>query len=96
MSWNCCPSAEFQFLAQGVQVRELQLQSDSTVLQFFPYRAIQSVRYSYMREEREGMLSLWIQAQGTPGAGGLSFRWRFPCSTSGEAVYQDLLQRLNA
>ncbi len=91
---SCCPEAEFTFLENGVQVRDLNPQFDSSVLQFFPYRAIQSVRYSYSREDREGAISLWILGQGTPGAGGLSYRWRFPCSEKGQGLYETLISKL--
>jgi hypothetical protein len=91
---SCCPDADFTFLTNGVQVAERQTQSDSTATQFFPYRAIQSVRYTYSREDREGQLVIWISGQGTPGAGGLSFRWRFPCSESGKRKYEELIAKL--
>ena len=91
---SCCPDAEFQLLDNGLQVRDLHTQDDSQTLQFFPYRAIQSVRYYYSRDDREGMISIWIHAHGTPGAGGLSFRWRFPCNDSGMTAYQTLIARI--
>ena len=94
-SGSCCPMAEFTLLDNGLQVRELQLQSDSVGLQFFPYRAIQTVRYTYSREDREGQLSLWISSQGTPGAGGLAFRWLFPCGDEGRSKYEALVARLS-
>ena len=94
-SRSCCPTAEFTLLDNGLQVRELQLQSDSVALQFFPYRAIQTVRYSYFREDREGQISIWIAAQGTPGAGGLAFRWSFPCGDEGRSKYEALVARLS-
>ena len=93
MAYTCCPEAEFTFLDTGLQVKERGTQSDSLVLQFFPYRAIQSVRYQYVRDEREGQISLWISGNGTPGAGGLSFRWRL-CGESGKGKYEELLGRL--
>jgi hypothetical protein len=91
---SCCPDAEFTLLGGGLQVRELNVQDDSTILQFFPYRAIQSVRYYYSRDDREGWISIWVAAHGTPGAGGLSYRWRFPCNDAGRARYEDLISRI--
>jgi hypothetical protein len=91
---SCCPEADFTFLAGGVQVRDRTPQFDSVVVQFFPYRAIQSVRYAYSRDDREGTVSIWMAGQGTPGVGGLSYRWRFPCSDAGQAVYQQLIEKL--
>lgn len=91
---RCCPDAEFSFLANGVQVRDLNPQSETTVLQYFPYRAIQTVRYTYSRDDREGQITIWVASQGTPGAGGLSFRWRFPCSSTGEGVYAQFMEKL--
>jgi hypothetical protein len=93
---SCCPDAEFTFLTGGLQVRERNVQTDGVALQFFPYRAIQSARYTYSREDREGQISIWIAGNGTPGAGGLSFRWRFPCSEGGQSKYDELVARLGA
>jgi hypothetical protein len=87
---NCCPTASFQILAGGLQVTERNLQDSSSVLQFFPFRAIQSVRYYYSRDDRESQLSIWISSQGTPGAGGLSFRWK-SCDDSVRSVYEQLI-----
>jgi hypothetical protein len=53
---NCCASADFVFLENGLRVSEKNIQADGYTLQFFPYRAIQSVRYSYTRE----WLWLWV------------------------------------
>ncbi len=93
---SSCPDASFTFLANGLQIRERTTQSDMMSMQFFPYRAIQTVRYTYSRNDREGQLSIWISGQGTPGAGGLSFRWRFPCSeNAGEDTYNELIARLS-
>jgi hypothetical protein len=93
---TCCANAEFAFLDNGLQVRELGLQDDSQTYLFFPYRAIQAVRYFYSRGDREAAISLWVHAHGTPGAGGLSFRWRFRCESaeSGRAKYDELVRRL--
>ncbi len=94
---SSCPDADFTFLANGLQVREREIQSDSITMQFLPYRAIQSVRYTYSRNDREGRISIWISSQGTPGAGGLSFRWRFPgSSNNAEDTYNELISRLAA
>lgn len=93
----CCPDADFTFLSNGLQVAERNTQSDSTATQFFPYRAIQSVRYTYSRDDREGQIVVWIAGQGfggPAGAGGLSFRWRFPCSDAGRQKYDELIGRL--
>lgn len=91
---SCSPDAEFTFLERGLQVRELNPQFDSTVLQFFAYKAIYTVRYAYSSEDREGNVSLRVASQGTPGAGGQSYRWRFPCSTAGEGVYRQFIEKL--
>lgn len=89
----CCPRAEFIFLANGLQIIEKGLNSTESY-QFFPYRAIQTTRYVYDRDEREGQISIWIQGNGTPGAGGLSFRWRFSCTEEGKSKYEQLLTYL--
>jgi hypothetical protein len=90
---NCCPTAEFTLLDNGLQVRELMIQDDTAVTQFFPYRAIQSVRFTNSRNERESQITIWIHAHGTPGAGGLSFRWRL-CQDAGQAKYEELIARI--
>jgi hypothetical protein len=90
---NCCPSAEIEVLAQGIKVREKQVQADADILQFFPFRAIQSIRYTHTRHEG-GILSLWILGHGTPGAGGLSYRYSFPCTDSGKAVFEQIVAAL--
>ena len=90
---NCCPDASFQLLANGLQVTERNLQDASNVVQFFPFRAIQSARFYYNRDDRESMLSIWISSQGTPGAGGLSFRWR-SCDESVRSTYEQLITQL--
>jgi hypothetical protein len=91
---SCCPDAEFEFFPGGLQVKDLNVQDDSFILQFFPYRAIQSVRYFYSRNEREGQIVIWVASNGTPGAGGLSYRWRFPCSEAGRAKYEELISKI--
>ncbi len=91
---SCCPDATFQLLANGLQVTERNNQDNSSTLQFFPFRAIQSVRYAYSRDDREGTISIWIASQGTPGAGGLSFRWRFPCGDAGRSQYDAIVAAL--
>jgi hypothetical protein len=90
---NCCPSADIEILGNGIRVREKMVQADGYTQQFFPYRAIQSVRYNHTRTEG-GILALWILAHGTPGAGGLSYRYSFPCTDSGLRVFEQILAAL--
>ena len=96
---NCCPSADLVFLDNGVRVAEKNVQADGYTLQFFPYRAIQSVRYSYTRGERGGTLSIWIMAggagAGTGSASGMSYRYCFPCGETGKELFEQLLTRLS-
>ncbi len=84
---NCCPSANIEILANGIRVQETLLQADGNVVQFFPFRAIQSVRYNHVRGEG-GILALWILGQ---GAQGLSYRYSFPCTDSGKAVFEQII-----
>lgn len=90
---NCCPDADFDFMPNGLQVRERNIQDGSTVYLFFPYKVITAVRYFYRREDQDSQISLWILSQGTPGAGGLSYRWRF-CAEGGKAKYEQLIAAL--
>jgi hypothetical protein len=87
---NCCPSADIDILPNGIKVREKIIQADGHTLQFFPYRAIQSIRYNHTRGEG-GILTLWILGTGGPGAGGLSYRYSFPCTDSGQKVFEEIL-----
>lgn len=78
---SCCPAVDILFLPNGIEVRERgQGWPESCVRQFFPFRAIQTVRYAYSRDDREAIISIWISGQGSPGAGGLAFRWSLGCS----------------
>lgn len=90
---NCCPSADIDILPNGIKVREKLIQADARTEQFFPYRAIQSVRYNHGRSEG-GILALWILGAGTPGAGGLSYRYSFPCSDSGQRIFDQIMAAL--
>jgi hypothetical protein len=90
---NCCPSADIEILANGIHVREKLVQTDGHTQQFFPFRAIQSVRYNHTRGEG-GILTLWILGHGTPGAGGLSYRYSFPCTDSGQRIFEQILAAL--
>jgi hypothetical protein len=87
---NCCPSADIDILTNGLRVREKHLQSNGYVHQFFPFRAIQSVRYSHTQTEG-GNLTLWILGNGSPG---LSYRYSFPCTDSGKAVFDQIIAAL--
>jgi len=92
---NCCPSADFVFLDKGLRVSEKNIQADGYTLQFFPYRAIQSVRYSYTRGENGGTLSIWILANGSgSGSTGISYRYCFPCGETGKGKFEELITRL--
>jgi hypothetical protein len=83
-----CP-ADFAFLENGLVVTERLLQSDGQTIQFFPYRAIQTVRYNHSRGERS-TISIWILGNGSPGAGGISYRYSFPCET-GKNIFEKLI-----
>ena len=89
---NCCPSADIDILPNGIKVREKLIQADGHTLQFFPFRTIQSVRYNHTRGEG-GILTLWILAHGLSAAG-LSYRYSFPCTDSGQKVFEDILAAL--
>jgi hypothetical protein len=90
---NCCPTAEITFLENGMRASENNIQADGVTLQFFPYRAIQTVRYTVSRGDA-GVLTVWIATNGTPGGGGLSYRYSFPCGISGRTVFETLLTKL--
>lgn len=87
---NCCPQADITFLEGGMLASERNIQADGHTVQFFPFRAIQTVRYTAARGEG-GTLSLWILANGSPGAGGLGYRYHFPCGDSGRTIFEKLI-----
>jgi len=76
----------------GLRVTERNIQAEGYNLQFFPYRAIQTVRYGYTRGERGGTITLWIDANGS--AGTLSYRYCFPCGETGKELFEQLLARI--
>jgi hypothetical protein len=89
---NCCPSADIEILGNGIRVCEKMVQADGHTLQFFPYRAIQSVRYNHTRGEG-GILAFWILGHGG-GAGGLSYRYSFPCNEAGKDIFEKIIAAL--
>ena len=91
---NCCPTADITFLAHGIHVSEKNNQADGFTLQFIPFRAIQTIRYTSEKRGQGGTLTIWIHANGTPGAGGLSYRYFYPCGESGKKVFEDIMNRL--
>jgi hypothetical protein len=91
---NCCPQADISILANGILASERNIQADGTTTQFFPFRAIQTVRYTASRGDG-GILSLWILANGSPGAGGLGYRYSFPCGDSGREIFDKIISLLN-
>lgn len=91
----CCPSAEIKFLEKGIDIHERPYDTKDVVCQFIPFRAIQSVRFSYSRDDREAILTVWVLGQGSPGAGGLAYRWRLRCEESSRAVYEKLIAAIS-
>ena len=92
LGMNCCPSAEFLFLDGGLKVTETNLQAEGYTLQFFPYRAIKTVRYNYTRGERGGTIRLWVDANGSPGT--LSYTYGFPCGEAGKDMFEQIIARI--
>ena len=84
---NCCPSADFSFLTNGIQICEQNIQADERTQQFFPYKAIQSVRYSYSRIDG-GIITLSI------GPANTSYRYSFPCSDAGRNTYDQIITNI--
>jgi len=95
---NHCPTAHITFLDNGLHVSEKNNQADTNSVQFFPYRAVQSVRYTAENggqgRGQGGTLTIWIAANGTPGAGGLSYRYHYPCGDSGRKTFDDIIGRI--
>ena len=87
---NCCPQADITFLQGGILASERNVQADGHTSQFFPFRAIQTVRYNATRGDG-GVLSIWVLANGSPGAGGLGYRYAFPCGEAGREIFQKII-----
>jgi hypothetical protein len=90
---NCCPQADITFLENGILASERNIQAEGNTLQFFPFRTIQTARYTSSRGDG-GVLSLWILANGSPGAGGLGYRYAFPCGDFGKGIFEKLIALL--
>jgi len=79
---DCCPSADFKFLPNGIEVHQHNNQADAETYQFFPFRAIQSISYNHSRPDG-GTITILIAD--------IPYRYHFPCSHSGKEVYQQAL-----
>jgi len=84
---NCCPEADFRFLDAGLCVSERNTQAEGYTMQIFPYKSIQTVRYTYTRGDG-GIVSIWLKDTG------LSYRYAFPCGETGKAKFEELLEKL--
>jgi len=82
---NCCQNADFDFLVNGVKVRERNLQADGSTLQFFPYRNIKTARYNYTRGDG-GTLTIWIADT--------KYVYSFPCNDGGSKVFEQIIGNL--
>jgi hypothetical protein len=81
---NCCPSADFIFLQNGLDIHERNIQADGVIRQFLPYKKITNLRYSYTRGDG-GILTLCEK-----------YIYTFPCNDSGLKIYTQVLDRLPA
>jgi hypothetical protein len=82
---NCCPSADFKILANGIEAKEYNIQADAHTLQFFPFSNIISITYNHSRDEG-GLLSITTKKT--------AYYYHFPCSTGGRQVYDQLIAAL--
>jgi hypothetical protein len=82
---NCCPSADFTFLPNGIETLSKNIQADEHESVFIAFKAIDSINYTYNREEG-GHLAIWVKKQ--------CYRYTFPCSESGREIYKAILQSL--
>jgi hypothetical protein len=89
---NCCPNADITILEKGLLASERNLQAEGHTLQFFPFRAIQTIRYTHTRGDG-GTLSIWVLANGSPGAGGLAYKYHFPCGDTGKRLFEDIMTK---
>jgi hypothetical protein len=86
---NCCPSADFTFLPNGIQVSERNIQADEKTQQFFPFKNIQAVRYSYSRSDG-GTITISV------GPANTSYRYTYPCSEAGRVAYDKIVANIPA
>jgi hypothetical protein len=82
---NCCPSATFHFLTNGVDIHEQNIQAEGVIRQFLPYKAIANVRYNYTRGDGATL---------TVSADKKTYIYLFPCNDSGLVVYNKFLENL--
>jgi hypothetical protein len=81
---NCCPSADFIFLTNGIETREKNIQADEHTNVFIAFKAIDTITYTHSREG--GLISIWVKK--------ICYRYTFPCSESGREIYQAILKLL--
>lgn len=81
---NCCPSADFTFLATGIETREKNIQADEHTSVFIAFRAIDTINYTHSKEG--GLISIWVKK--------ICYRYTFPCSTSGQEIYEAIIKLL--
>ena len=82
---NCCPSADFTFLPNGIEALSKNIQADENKSVFIAFKSIDSINYTYNREEG-GYLAIWVKNQ--------CYRYSFPCSEYGREIYKTILQSL--
>ena len=82
---NCCPEADFEFLPNGMNTHSRNIQADGFTKQFFPFRMITNVSYTYTRTEG-GSLTLRMDNK--------SYIYSFPCDDSGSSVYKKIMENI--
>ena len=85
---NSCASAEIIVLANGIHVCEKNIQADAIDYEFFPFSQIQSIRYSYSKND-DCILSVLIKDNKTP------YRFTLPSPEAGREIYDTILVRLS-
>jgi hypothetical protein len=81
---NCCPSADFTFLTNGIETREKNIQADENTHVFIAFKAIDTINYTYSKEEG-GLITIWVKK--------ICYRYTFPCS-SGKDIYDAIIRLL--
>lgn len=85
---NSCRSAEIIVLTNGVNVCEKNIQADAIDYEFFPFSQIQSIRYSYAKND-DCILSILVKNNNT------RYRYTLPSLQAGREIYDAILVRLS-
>ena len=86
---TCCNNTTIRILEKGIEVRHNFTQNDDYTLQYFSYKAIESLRYDYLKDDRAGIITLFVSDLKSPQT------YRFRCEGEGHRYYEQILAKLD-